>query len=283
MSPSFGHRRARELVGLVDLGGERGDLVGREAAHGGAQLIGGLAEVEIERRASRWGSWGASPLSVASWLAPARELGKDRFDARRCSVRADNAGGRVALEAFTQSLQRIDIGERLLRCANPRSRRSANREACARTWGYSGWRSRSRFGRRRAPAPEPDRGRLLEHGQGHRAIPPTSGPTSRPIRSGAYAEAARRRLSELERDLRRAAAAAGPSPQRRDDPSPQPYQPPGDNRPALTDPSVIREVQERLYNLNYEIAQISGRDDRRDPQGDPRLAANHRTHGRRAT
>jgi hypothetical protein len=78
---------------------------------------------------------------------------------------------------------------------------------------------------------------------------------------GAYADAARRRLSELERASAEPPRRQDPSPQRRepDNPSPQPYQPPGDTRPALTDPSVIREVQERLYNLNYEIAQISGR------------------------
>ena len=29
--------------------------------------------------------------------------------------------------------------------------------------------------------------------------------------------------------------------------------------PALTDASVIREVQERLYNLNYDIGAINGR------------------------
>ena len=40
---------ARELVGLVDLGGDRRDLVGGEAAHAGAQLVGRLAEIEVER------------------------------------------------------------------------------------------------------------------------------------------------------------------------------------------------------------------------------------------
>src|SRR5204862_5508413 len=40
---------ARELVGLVDLGGERRDLVGGKSAHAGAQLVGRLAEIEVER------------------------------------------------------------------------------------------------------------------------------------------------------------------------------------------------------------------------------------------
>ena len=45
----LGPELARELVRFVDLRGERRDLVGGEAAHAGAQLVGRLAEVEIER------------------------------------------------------------------------------------------------------------------------------------------------------------------------------------------------------------------------------------------
>ena len=41
---------ARERVGLVDLGGNRRDLVGGERAHRVAQLVGRFAEAEVERR-----------------------------------------------------------------------------------------------------------------------------------------------------------------------------------------------------------------------------------------
>ena len=41
---------AREIVVAVDLGGARRDLVGGEAAHGVAQHVDGLAEVEVEAR-----------------------------------------------------------------------------------------------------------------------------------------------------------------------------------------------------------------------------------------
>ena len=76
---------------------------------------------------------------------------------------------------------------------------------------------------------------------------------------GAFAEAARRRLSELEASPT-PSPSPGPTPPR-PTPSPSPSPPPstGDNRPALTDSSVVREVQERLYNLNYDIASINGR------------------------
>jgi hypothetical protein len=40
----------RELVGRVDLGRARRDLVRGEALHAVAQHVGGLAEIEIERR-----------------------------------------------------------------------------------------------------------------------------------------------------------------------------------------------------------------------------------------
>jgi peptidoglycan hydrolase-like protein with peptidoglycan-binding domain len=77
---------------------------------------------------------------------------------------------------------------------------------------------------------------------------------------GTYADLARRRLGELDR------ASAEPPPRRQDPPpqrrEPEGYSPspsPDDSRPALTDASVIREVQERLYNLNYDVGAINGR------------------------
>jgi peptidoglycan hydrolase-like protein with peptidoglycan-binding domain len=74
---------------------------------------------------------------------------------------------------------------------------------------------------------------------------------------GAYAEAARKRLSELEASPRPSPSAPTPA---RQVPAPSPLPPAagGDNRPALTDASTVREVQERLYNLNYEISTING-------------------------
>ena len=48
-SPSLVHS-CRELVGPVDFRCQRRDLVGGEAAHRGPELVGGLAEVEVERR-----------------------------------------------------------------------------------------------------------------------------------------------------------------------------------------------------------------------------------------
>lgn len=76
---------------------------------------------------------------------------------------------------------------------------------------------------------------------------------------GTYADAARRRLSELERASAEPPRRPEPSQPRREPVAPTPSPSPGDNRPALTDTSVIREVQERLYNLNYDIAAINGR------------------------
>lgn len=74
---------------------------------------------------------------------------------------------------------------------------------------------------------------------------------------GAYAEAARRRLADLER-----APPPPPSPglgPSRPQPGPAGPSSPGDTRPALTDATIIREIQERLYNLNYDIYTINGR------------------------
>src|SRR6185503_15253985 len=74
----FRPQRARELVCLVDLRGERGDLVGGEAAHAGAQLVGGLAEVEIER-GEIIGDHGKAPLA-RPWLTPGGAARKDRIE-----------------------------------------------------------------------------------------------------------------------------------------------------------------------------------------------------------
>jgi|SoiMethySBSTD1v2_1073268.scaffolds.fasta_scaffold199198_2 peptidoglycan hydrolase-like protein with peptidoglycan-binding domain len=79
---------------------------------------------------------------------------------------------------------------------------------------------------------------------------------------GTYAEAARQRLSELERLP--APPPRPPQPQRSPEPAsptPAPYSPPPSavGVPALTDAQVIREVQERLYNLNYDVGSINGR------------------------
>jgi peptidoglycan hydrolase-like protein with peptidoglycan-binding domain len=79
---------------------------------------------------------------------------------------------------------------------------------------------------------------------------------------GTYAEAARQRLSELERLP--APPPRPPQPQRSPEPAsptPAPYSPPPSSvgMPALTDAQVIREVQERLYNLNYDVGSINGR------------------------
>ena len=51
VQPELAHLRpqlAREFVGLVDLGGDRRDLVGGEALRRLADRVGHLAEVEIE-------------------------------------------------------------------------------------------------------------------------------------------------------------------------------------------------------------------------------------------
>jgi peptidoglycan hydrolase-like protein with peptidoglycan-binding domain len=75
---------------------------------------------------------------------------------------------------------------------------------------------------------------------------------------GVFAEAARKRLSELE-NVRPPPGPPPPPGPSRDRGSPTPTPSPDDNRPALTDASIIREVQERLYNLNYAITTINGR------------------------
>jgi len=79
---------------------------------------------------------------------------------------------------------------------------------------------------------------------------------------GTYAEAARQRLSELERmpPPPPPPAASRPSPEPASPTRPAPYAPsPSGGTPALTDASVVREVQERLYNLNYDVGAINGR------------------------
>jgi hypothetical protein len=77
---------------------------------------------------------------------------------------------------------------------------------------------------------------------------------------GAYAEAARRRLSELERASAQPPPAPPPSQRLPAPAAPSlPSPTPSARVPALTDAAVIREVQERLYNLNYGITSISGR------------------------
>ena len=80
---------------------------------------------------------------------------------------------------------------------------------------------------------------------------------------GAYAEAARQRLSELERMPAPPPRPPSPPPRSPQPASPSPPSPhspsPSAGVPALTDASVIREVQERLYNLNYDVGAINGR------------------------
>jgi uncharacterized protein DUF4189/putative peptidoglycan binding protein len=61
--------------------------------------------------------------------------------------------------------------------------------------------------------------------------------------NGAFAEAARDRLKQLEPTTLRPERPSAPMP--------------GPGR-ALTDAAVVREVQERLYNLNYEISVLNG-------------------------
>ncbi len=79
---------------------------------------------------------------------------------------------------------------------------------------------------------------------------------------GAYAEVARQRLSELERVSAQPPRTPPPS-QRLPEPAspsrPSPPSPSSVGVPALTEASVIREVQERLYNLNYDVGAINGR------------------------
>jgi uncharacterized protein DUF4189/putative peptidoglycan binding protein len=61
--------------------------------------------------------------------------------------------------------------------------------------------------------------------------------------NGAFADMARARLKQLEPTALRPEMPSGPSP--------------GPGR-ALTDAAVVREVQERLYNLNYDISVLNG-------------------------
>jgi peptidoglycan hydrolase-like protein with peptidoglycan-binding domain len=70
---------------------------------------------------------------------------------------------------------------------------------------------------------------------------------------GVFAEAARRRLSELEK-MPRPAPGPQPAPGRA-----QPSPSPPDNRSALGDAAIVREVQDKLYNLNYIINSFDGR------------------------
>src|SRR5581483_8755280 len=73
--PELRPQAARKLVGLVDLGRQRGDLVGGKAAHGGAQLVRRLAEVEVER-GKVVGNHGPRLLRLSSWLAARGRAGK---------------------------------------------------------------------------------------------------------------------------------------------------------------------------------------------------------------
>ena len=76
---------------------------------------------------------------------------------------------------------------------------------------------------------------------------------------GAYAEVARQRLSELERMPAPPPRPPPPAQRPPERASPSPPSPSSVGVPALTDASVIREVQERLYNLNYDVGTINGR------------------------
>ena len=100
---------------------------------------------------------------------------------------------------------------------------------------------------------------------------------------GAYANDARRRLGELEQVVAPPPRPSAPAPEPRASPTSPgvPAPSPTDTRPALTNAAVIREVQERLYNLNYDLS-INGQLDeatrkairewqtntRREPRGD---------------
>ena len=65
--------------------------------------------------------------------------------------------------------------------------------------------------------------------------------------NGAFADAARARLKQIEPAIVRPELPSGPTPGPR----------PGGGQ-GLTDPAVIREIQERLYNLNYDISVLNG-------------------------
>jgi hypothetical protein len=78
--------------------------------------------------------------------------------------------------------------------------------------------------------------------------------------NGLYAPLARIRLRNLENAGGAPKPDAGPTspPQRAAIPPPPPPQP-SSTAPALTNPTVIREVQDLLYNLNYQIGLRNGR------------------------
>ena len=65
--------------------------------------------------------------------------------------------------------------------------------------------------------------------------------------NGAFADAARARLKQIEPTIVRPELPSGPTPGPR----------PGGGQ-GLTDPAVVREIQERLYNLNYDISVLNG-------------------------
>ena len=65
--------------------------------------------------------------------------------------------------------------------------------------------------------------------------------------NGAFADAARARLKQIEPAIVRPELPSAPTPGPR----------PGGGQ-GLTDPAVIREIQERLYNLNYDISVLNG-------------------------
>jgi len=71
--------------------------------------------------------------------------------------------------------------------------------------------------------------------------------------SGLFAPLAKIRLRNLE-----AAKTPAPAPTPAASTPPQQQQPPA-SAPALTSESIIREVQDRLYNLNYQISTRNGR------------------------
>lgn len=75
---------------------------------------------------------------------------------------------------------------------------------------------------------------------------------------GFYANQARARLAELD-----GSTILRPTPGPSENPSPRPQPGPGPSGPSstasvLTDYTIIREVQERLYNLNYQIKIMNG-------------------------
>ena len=157
------------------------------------------------------GIMGRVSLGVCS-LASARRLNWARTDSMPVvAACADNAGGRVALEAFTQSSQRTDIGER---CCVARTRGAKERQPVTmhQDWGLVGWRSRyRRFRSALARAQDPTEvafwNMVRDSTQRRRRQGLPRGLSARRLRrcGAAAPERARARL-------RRAAAAAGPAP-----------------------------------------------------------------------